>query len=167
MTDLKDSIVIARWLEALNFLKAEKRVAKRSLFPRDAYFSALNEAQLRESSVFWSDQFRQEETGFCDPKEAAWHYESRFPLSQLATASELKNFMREEMKNWADCGEPTRFSDMIHQPIGSPIFVLMVAGLGYIWDGNHRAGACALSGRKSIPAIVGTPYPAPLPKIRP
>lgn len=58
---------------------------------------------------------------------------------------------------WADEGDPERFDCILQEPIQEPVVVAVeVNGRAYLWDGNHRVGGSLLTGRKTVPAIVGS-----------
>lgn len=124
---------------------------------RDAHHLALSPEALRLVVSRFHDQYRPGEEGHMDPIEVEWTYEPRFPLNEIGSPEEWQSFMKEEIQAWVESGERTRFSDMIHRPIQDPVILLVRGGKVYAWDVMHRIGACALSGRKSVPAIVGRP----------
>lgn len=98
-----------------------------------------------------------------DPPEAGmpadryeWHYDPAYPLDRIACGP-WDEWMKEEIKMWAEEGQPDRYDDMFDRPIEEPIVITQVNGQGWLWDGCHRVGASVLQGLKTIPAIVGRP----------
>jgi hypothetical protein len=88
------------------------------------------------------------------PKEAYhWTYEPNYPLDRLGDYWE--EWWEEELKMWADEGQPDRYDDELKNEIREPIIAVEVDGKGYIWDGCHRTAASIVTGRKTIPAFIG------------
>lgn len=98
-----------------------------------------------------------------DPPEAGmpaenyvWHFDPAYPVAKLA-GGDWGQWMKEEIKMWADDGQPDRYDDMFDRDIYEPIVITEVDGQGWLWDGCHRTGAATLRGLTTLPAIVGTP----------
>ena len=48
------------------------------------------------------------------------------------------------------------WEDALEFPVREPLILIDEDGDWGIWDGSHRLAAAAVSGRKTVPAIVGT-----------
>lgn len=121
----------------------------------------LSKEELERTAKWCSDQFEQGHPGFCDVAEADWVLVEQYPLAKLGSPDDWSKWFASEVKAWADEGDKTRFNDMMNGPILCPVVILERDGVGYVWDGNHRVGASLTRGLTHIPAIVGTPKPAP------
>lgn len=89
-----------------------------------------------------------------------WRFEPRFRVDRpidRSSPAERAAWMREEMRMWADEGQPDRYDGMLRGPIEDPVVAVVVGGEAFLWDGNHRVGARVLMGKKTIPAVVGRP----------
>ena len=84
-----------------------------------------------------------------------WRFEPNYPISNLNPDVGFREWMLEEIKMWAEEGQPDRYDREINDPIEEPIIVVEIDGVGEIIDGWHRTGGSALSGRTTIPAVVG------------
>lgn len=86
-----------------------------------------------------------------------WKFVQDYPLSDIEDFDEMAEWMQQEIKMWAQEGQPDRYNDEITNPIREPIILYhsRVKG-GQILDGMHRVGGSAIKGAKTIPAIVGT-----------
>lgn len=97
--------------------------------------------------------------------EYNWRYEGAYPIANIAPTIDWAAFMDEEIEMWAEDGQPARYEDELTNPIRDPIIIVEVSdGHAEIADGCHRVGACAKTGRSTIPAVVGTLKSPPTPK---
>ncbi|TAN03186.1 MAG: hypothetical protein EPN36_14405 [Rhodanobacteraceae bacterium] len=106
------------------------------------------------AASFCRDQYSPGETGYADPRELQWWYVAEFPIARLNDAPDADWFRGEE-KTWAEEGQPHRYADMLDRPIDEPIVVYDTPTGAWLWDGNHRVGACQVRGITTIPAYVG------------
>ena len=97
-------------------------------------------------------------------KDYDWTEVSDYPVSRLfhlMSGGDWAGWLKNEIAMYREEGSwdnrESEWEAMIHEPIREPIVLTELSGLGYLWDGWHRTAATIVSGRKSIPAIVGTP----------
>lgn len=107
------------------------------------------------AASFVNDQYSPGDPGYADAKSLQWWSVPDYPIARLNDAPDASWF-KDERDMWADEGQPDRFDDMLDQPILCPIIVYDTPSGGWIWDGNHRVGACVSRGLTSVPALVGT-----------
>lgn len=88
-----------------------------------------------------------------------WRYEPNYPMAKFGSSSEWSEWMREEIKMWAEEGQPDRYDDEVANPIREPVIAVEVDGKATLWDGNHRVGGSAIAARPTIPAVIGTAKP--------
>lgn len=84
-----------------------------------------------------------------------WRLFAEYPIEKIDSPTELARWMREEIKMWAEEGQPKRYNDMFTSPIQEPVVLIEHEGKAYLWDGWHRCGASALRGLATVPAVVG------------
>jgi hypothetical protein len=106
------------------------------------------------AASFCCDQYSPGEPGHADPKTLQWFSVPDYPIARLNDAPGA-DWFRDEQEMWADEGEPERYNDMLDRPIFVPIVVYETPDGGWLWDGNHRVGACAIRGLATVPALVG------------
>jgi len=92
--------------------------------------------------------------------EYCWQIQD-FPIEHIADAPEdWEQWMRDEMKMWADDGDPDRFSNMFDRPIHEEVCLVKIDSMhAVLWDGYHRTAARHMLGEKTVKAIVGTLLP--------
>lgn len=106
------------------------------------------------AASFYNDQYRPGEPGHADPRQLQWLMVPNYPVARLNDAPGV-DWFRAEQEMWAEEGQPDRFDDMLDRPIDEPIVVYDTPSGGWIWDGNHRVGACVTRGAATVPALVG------------
>jgi hypothetical protein len=106
------------------------------------------------AASFCRDQYRPGEEGYADPRLLQWWLVDDYPIARLKDAPDA-DWFRSEQQMWAEEGRPNRYDDMLDRPIKEPIVVYDTPAGGWLWDGNHRVGACAVRGVGTIPALVG------------
>jgi hypothetical protein len=84
-----------------------------------------------------------------------WIYDAAYPIANLNPDIDKAKWMKDEVAMWADEGDPNRYDSEINDPIEEPIIVVEIDGVGEIVDGWHRTGGSVLSGKETIPAVVG------------
>lgn len=94
--------------------------------------------------------------------EYIWRFERNYPIEKLShnfgmTPEKWANWMQEEINMWSEEGVNDRYDDELKNDIREPIIVIELPGDSIILDGCHRTGACVMTGRNTIPAIVGVP----------
>lgn len=92
-----------------------------------------------------------------------WHHEPAFAVDRVIDGlnpAARAQWMRDEIANDDEEGAPRGYRAMVGETIEEAIVVVIVAGLAYCWDGNHRIGACCLGEVATLPAVVGTPRAA-------
>lgn len=100
------------------------------------------------------------EPGGGKASDYVWRYDPAYPISKPIDGLKPKaraQWMRDEIRNFELDGYPGRYDELLSQDIQEPVVAVEVNGETYLWDGNHRVGACCLTGRKTVPAVVGTP----------
>lgn len=102
-----------------------------------------------------------DEVGGGQTEAFTWRHEPAFAVDRIIDGLDLAaraQWMRDEIANDDEEGAPRGYRDMVGETIEEAIVVVIVGGLAYCWDGNHRIGACCLGDVATLPAIVGTPY---------
>lgn len=104
-----------------------------------------------------------DEVGGGRTEDFTWRYEPAFDVHRVIDGLDpaaRAQWMRDEIANDDEDGAPRGYRAMVGETIEEAIVVVIVAGLAYCWDGNHRIGACCLGEIATLPAIVGTPRAA-------
>ena len=89
-----------------------------------------------------------------------WRFEPAFDVRRVIDGLDpvaRADWMRAEIANDDAEDGPRGYRDMVGETIEEAIVLVIVGGLAYCWDGNHRIGACCLGDVATLPAIVGTP----------
>ena len=107
---------------------------------------------LREAA---RDHFGACDDGSLTPDDADWTFEPAYPLDKLPVPKEGWEAWWEGEKQISLEYGLTHRLDFEHEPITEAIYVSEDAGHVQIWDGWHRAGGSIVSGRTTIPAVVG------------
>lgn len=89
-----------------------------------------------------------------------WRFDAAYPLSKLVSqmpggVEGWHEWWRDEVGMDADEELGREWSALAEEDIRDPI-IISEDGKLEIWDGWHRTAACIVSGRTTIPAIVGT-----------
>lgn len=98
-----------------------------------------------------------DQTGYKSAEAYDWVFCPDYPISRLELGVKgMAVWMHDEILMWADEGQRDRYADMLGEaPIEDAVVVGDAGGRGYIWDGWHRCGACAIRGVSTVPAVVG------------
>lgn len=118
-----------------------------------------NDAILNSARAYQGAIYDIGEPGGGKVEDFNWHVDPHYNINKKIdslTPQQRVEWMQAEIKAWADEGEPDRFDDMLDEPIVEEIIAVEEKdGATFLWDGNHRVGASLLTGRTTVPAIVG------------
>ena len=123
-------------------------------FPVDAAAPASRK-DLEERAQQYADQFEAGHPAAGPASRFGWTLEM-ITIDQITDAPDA-DWMKAEIDMWAEEGEPDRFQDLLTEEIRSPVVAVAVEGGLFLWDGLHRIGALAMTGRKEIQAMIGRP----------
>jgi len=130
-----------------------------SVFLLDTKEDIEQYALYSEAVAFQNAIYIPGEAGYHDAAMAQWHRHEDFSVASLRHLMEDWNAWFLDEIQQSEQAETSRYAGMLVEPIEEPVVVLMRDGKGYIWDGWHRVAAIIMSGRETIPAIVGKPFP--------
>lgn len=121
------------------------------------------EACRNEASAWQHANYCEGDAGFCRAENADWHYDPVFDLSLLmhlfANEGGAKAWLDDEIKMDEEEELCRGYRAMLAEDIEEEVVILVRDGKGYIWDGWHRVAAALASGRATLKAITGTPFP--------